>query len=460
MNHQNPISTTPKEGRRMKPVLTVLVCLACNTLYAKPSSATPCPSELPTLGTMVQQTHTEAAKARTQLDEAEQLHQLGRDCMAFDDKHVAEQAFEKEVAILETLLQTEPSNQHYRRKMSDALSGFAQIVSAIRGMEDADGLYARLVELNEQLAEDTQNPHDQSQLADAYFVWGMAHKLRNDRTKAIELFQSAVDILQLLTEQLPNIRQYQSQLAATYNHLGETKTETGDTEDAKFLLDQAYAIRAQLAAQYPDPNYQYELAETLGAIGLLQHRLGDHSAMTASFEQAIDIESKIVERFPGTFEYVARLVLLTLNHSDSLQDNGDLQGATKALKLATCGVEQILQLKPSAKATAADIWGSLAWHQLLLGSAAEALDSSKRALELAPSTLWIVMNQAHALLLSGQRDAAMAIYREHKDQTMSTHNDIRFGDQVLLDFEELKQAGAIDSKLLEVEQSMKSDAPE
>jgi hypothetical protein len=120
-------------------------------------------------------------------------------------------------------------------------------------------------------------------------------------------------------------------------------------------------------------------------------------------------------------------------------------GFTEALGLQRELSDQISKKIPprsenSSNATAA-ILGSFAWYALLRGAYAQALESSELAIELAPGLHWIDANRAHALLLLGESDKALRIYRSHMGERLYANSDQVWEDVIANDFEVLRSTG-------------------
>ncbi len=63
--------------------------------------------------------------------------------------------------------------------------------------------------------------------------------------------------------------------------------------------------------------------------------------------------------------------------------------------------------------------GAVAWQALFAKRPEQALAATQRAMKLAPGTVWIKTNYAHALLFLGRTDEAVAAYGAHKGEVFS-----------------------------------------
>jgi hypothetical protein len=89
------------------------------------------------------------------------------------------------------------------------------------------------------------------------------------------------------------------------------------------------------------------------------------------------------------------------------------------------------------------IYGRLSYQQLLANRPADAENSARRGLRLDPTQLWIKTNLAHGMLLTGEVQEAMAIYKAEQNSDLGEADAGKrtFGQAVLDDFKELEEAG-------------------
>ncbi len=76
--------------------------------------------------------------------------------------------------------------------------------------------------------------------------------------------------------------------------------------------------------------------------------------------------------------------------------------------------------------------GTLSWAALLAKQPGRALAAAERALSIRPGALWIEMNRAHALLLLGRTEEAIAVYKENKGKRLP--NNSKWEKAILKDF--------------------------
>ena len=93
--------------------------------------------------------------------------------------------------------------------------------------------------------------------------------------------------------------------------------------------------------------------------------------------------------------------------------------------------------------------GNLSYARLLAGEATEALRDARAAVQIAPGEVRLRGVEAHALLLLGRLDEALAIYAQYREQPVSARKTFR--SAVLDDFAALRKAGVNDPGMATVE---------
>jgi Domain of unknown function (DUF2610) len=86
----------------------------------------------------------------------------------------------------------------------------------------------------------------------------------------------------------------------------------------------------------------------------------------------------------------------------------------------------------------ADLYGSLAWIELLAGNFSKCIDAAQQGLKLDPGALWIEANLAHGLLLTGKQQEAIVHYMNARKGRV---NDRPITETTRDDFEVLKSLG-------------------
>ena len=127
----------------------------------------------------------------------------------------------------------------------------------------------------------------------------------------------------------------------------------------------------------------------------------------------------------------------------------------QALKIAehkAAIIEQSEADKGKARDLTALALGNIAWCALFANQPQRALDAIARALEIAPDTLWLEINRAHALLFLGRTPAAINIYVSHKGETVPGSD--KWEEVILKDFSDFRERGLNSLLLAQAEKAL------
>ena len=220
-----------------------------------------------------------------------------------------------------------------------------------------------------------------------------------------------------------------------------------DTETRKRFLDRAMqfherSLNQDLALHQNNPgaedyksfSYGYQ---NLGSDHFLQHEYEDARKLYFSAAEAAVKAAKLAPSDEAT-RYSADCfqTIATFESSDEVQNVPNALGANQY---------RIDTLKPLVERNSpnsqdvnnlAQAYGNNSWFSLLLGNFSAALKDSETALKLDPTQLWILGNQAHALLFLHRIEDAKQVYLKY---TKGDKDDARYQKSVFDDFAELRK---------------------
>ncbi|MGO9171686.1 MAG: tetratricopeptide repeat protein [Rhodomicrobium sp.] len=125
--------------------------------------------------------------------------------------------------------------------------------------------------------------------------------------------------------------------------------------------------------------------------------------------------------------------------ANTLFQAGKYRQALRVAEEGAIAVEKAESIQGAARPLTADALGNVAWYALFAQQPQKALKASERALSLAPHTLWMETNRAHALLFSGRTSQAVKVYVGHKGETVQGQG--KWEEVVLKDFAEFRVRG-------------------
>ncbi len=126
-------------------------------------------------------------------------------------------------------------------------------------------------------------------------------------------------------------------------------------------------------------------------------------------------------------------------HVSELFQAGRYAEALAAAEQWAQAAEKAESAKGKAGIQTAVALGNVAWNALFAMHPEQTLAASERALTLAPDTLWLETNRAHALLFLGRTKEAVAAYAGHKGETIPEQG--KWEEVILKDFAEFRSHG-------------------
>ena len=140
--------------------------------------------------------------------------------------------------------------------------------------------------------------------------------------------------------------------------------------------------------------------------------------------------------YPG--DATARLVATCYLTVSNFASSDEIRNIPNALKANQSRIDALKPLVERNNPASQDVvnlaqaYGNQSWFEILLGDFPGALKDSETALKLDPLQVWILGNQAHALLFLRRIEEARQVYLKYKDDASNQRS-------VLADFAELRK---------------------
>jgi tetratricopeptide (TPR) repeat protein len=283
--------------------------------------------------------------------------------LAQSDLHGAFEAYQTALSIIEPIAALAGAESAMQRELSVVYQRMADLRLAERRYEDA------LVWLDKDFAMSNAialgppvSPILQRDLASTHDRRARTLELMGRGAEAIDEYGKGISILEAVIANADALPSWQRDAAAMLESMGKLLAKTDRPGLAVKALRRALAIRESLAASQEEASWQYELeaayrraSETILAMGQTGEALETAEQYLLAVSLATDADEARAERIG------------------------------RAL-------------------------GTLSWSAVNARSYQRALWAGRHAVELAPNLSWISLNYAHALMLSGDREAAKAIY--------------------------------------------------
>ena len=273
---------------------------------------------------------------------------------------------------------------------------------------------------------------------------------------ALPLYREALSHLEALADSQPARGERRQLVSATYQRIADALLQLGNPGEALGWADKDLQTYGDLAGiEQTAPDRQRDVASSLDrraqALDLLG-RMGESDRAIDQFWQALQLR----ERLATSQEDPGWLSELTEAYRRSSELMLHIDRVAEAREMAE---QYLLAASINADATRDKLsrmrraLGTVCWTAVNDGQFGRALWVGQRAVELSPQRDWVSLNYAHALMLSGQPDAARTIYRE-LDAAPGDAGGLR--RQMRDDFAVLRRRGHGHPLMAEIEATMRS----
>jgi serine/threonine-protein kinase len=138
-----------------------------------------------------------------------------------------------------------------------------------------------------------------------------------------KLLETAVPFYEQLAQAKAGDPEQQAARGRAYGRLASVRGQLGEQEAARANYEQARAVFARLAADYPTvPEYRRELARYHRYQGILLMELGVLPEAEAAFHQALALQEQLAADYPGVPEYRKELARCHHGLGQVLSDEG------------------------------------------------------------------------------------------------------------------------------------------
>jgi tetratricopeptide (TPR) repeat protein len=158
----------------------------------------------------------------------------------------------------------------------------------------------------EQFAQrNSTNPSAQLETAKADRSLAWLHMNRGERDKGAASFQNAVNILERLTAQFPEVADYGLELANTYRYLAWPYRESGRLDTAEQLTRRAFSLFEKLGSQFPGHlrKCQAEMLWCQKDLGLILALAGRVREAEQAYRHALAIAEELPSASPQSAVY-------------------------------------------------------------------------------------------------------------------------------------------------------------
>ncbi len=235
--------------------------------------------------------------AYSKKEQAYKYYDLGHFCTFFQSMSVAEEAYDKALAILRELARENP--QVYHSDLATTLNNLALLHDRINEKGKAEAEYEEALAINRELARENPQVYH-SDLAATLHGLAYLHDSMNEKGKAEAEYQEALAIRRELARENPRV--YHSDLAATLNNLALLHDSMNEKGKAEAEYMEALAIYRELVRENPRV-YHSDLALTLNNLAGLHNSINEKGKAEAEFKEALAIYRELARENPQVYHY-------------------------------------------------------------------------------------------------------------------------------------------------------------
>ena len=388
---------------------------------------------------------------RSLLDLTVGLENAGNLKFSTGDQAGAFAAYQESLEIQRGLAQLDSSNVDMQHGVSKTLLAIGDLKLKAGDLSGATTAVQESLDIDRRLA--AKNPANhllQYYLRSSLKKLGEVKVGTDDPAGAAAAFQESLDLARTEYPVPDDITQYEIMIDLI--NLGGAKLRAGDTAGAFALVEENLAFVRKLVALSPDSARQLNnLSIALQTIADVKRRGGDEAGALAADQEDKEIKHKLSELATTDAEQ-SHLVLKNLKYiGDKLLGEGDETGALAAYEEYLDRARRNAKGKPDddQKNALVDALGGSAYLEILVKDYAKSLLLCDEAIALAPDQVWLQANRAHALMLLGRTNEALAIYLEYRGKV--THDNKFWEQEVRDDFAALRKIGITNTTMDEVE---------
>jgi tetratricopeptide (TPR) repeat protein len=359
-----------------------------STVDAPGEALGPCQEAAEIFATLVQ-AHPEDAGYRDLL--AQCRNRLGTLFATTGEADGAEKAYQEAIGLWNELERASPDAQSYQSRRAMAQSNLGVLYRDTSRLEAAESAYRQALEIRERLAkEHADRPAYQSDLGDSYTNLAGLLRFSDDPARAREalaFFQHDLAIREKLAGSFPDVIDYQSSLAKSYNNLGNVYRHRESMGEAATFLEKGLHIREKLVRKNPAVlTFQDELAGSFNNLGILYRETGQLTKASAACDQALALWRRLAEDHPDVPSYALSLGGAYLNRGSCDSTADQRAQALEWYGQSIQTLEPLVARQHNLAAARTNLRNAFWWRASDLGRLeryGDALKDYDRALELA-----------------------------------------------------------------------------
>ncbi|MER9317858.1 caspase family protein [Mesorhizobium sp. M0659] len=264
------------------------------------------------------------------LSEAATLFLSGGAARATLDYATAIKDYETVLSLYGEAGQTSLSLEQADRQ-SRTLEELGILYTTVGNTDAAGRAFAALVANLEQRARQETDPSVKRDLAIGHIKFANIKMAQGDLPASLQNYEAARDMLQGLTTDVPDKKDWLGDLAMAHDKIGNVLATHGDVGAAAQAYQQSLSIKQQLADAEPNSVYLLrDLTITYDEIGGLARTAGQLDGAQTAFEESLRIRLALAQNNPDDPRHQRAVSVSYTRIGDVLRERGDAAGALDA----------------------------------------------------------------------------------------------------------------------------------
>lgn len=264
------------------------------------------------------------------LSEAATLFLSGGAARATLDYATAIKDYETVLSLYGEAGQTSLSLEQADRQ-SRTLEELGILYTTVGNTDAAGRAFAALVANLEQRARQETDPSVKRDLAIGHIKFANIKMAQGDLPASLQNYEAARDMLQGLTTDVPDKKDWLGDLAMAHDKIGNVLATQGDVGAAAQAYQQSLSIKQQLADAEPNSVYLLrDLTIIYDEIGGLARTAGQLDGAQTAFEESLRIRLALAQNNPDDPRHQRAVSVSYTRIGDVLRERGDSAGALDA----------------------------------------------------------------------------------------------------------------------------------
>ncbi|MER9390508.1 MULTISPECIES: caspase family protein [unclassified Mesorhizobium] len=216
-------------------------------------------------------------------------------------------------------------------RQSRTLEELGILYTTVGNTDAASRAFAALVANLEQRARQETDPSVKRDLAIGHIKFANIKMAQGDLPASLQNYEAARDMLQGLTTDVPDKKDWLGDLAMANDKIGNVLATQGDVGAAAQAYQQSLSIKQQLADAEPNSVYLLrDLTITYDEIGGLARTAGQLDGAQTAFEESLRIRLALAQNNPDDPRHQRAVSVSYTRIGDVLRERGDAAGALDA----------------------------------------------------------------------------------------------------------------------------------